>query len=291
VWRPTVVDHAQPQLFSADENRSAQVNFSVPPTAMPKNKRMDAFSRDAFKFGALSGFRHFRTDLRGREELLVTVWPGEPSAAGEASSPPSRRPALRPMDDATVPPASPCSRERPAQVWASNEPPPHATFLVGGYAHYNCPYVWVREGHGLLGSFASEASFDAPLQLQSVAAWPSRTVYVWEIVAELVQAVVRAPPSNPFELAPGVAAAFASQRPASDAMLASAALAHFLRELYLSRSQFSRAVEGDYLDVVEAHVRLLPPLAASLNDDRRSASFGGSVSGESPARGGGSMIS
>ena len=54
---------------------------------MPKNKRMDAFSRDAFKFGALSGFRHFRTDLRGREELLVTVWPGEPSAAGEASSP------------------------------------------------------------------------------------------------------------------------------------------------------------------------------------------------------------
>ena len=66
MWRPTVVDHAQPQLFSADENRSAQVNFSVPPTAMPKNKRMDAFSRDAFKFGALSGFRHFRTDLRGR---------------------------------------------------------------------------------------------------------------------------------------------------------------------------------------------------------------------------------
>ena len=206
------------------------------------------------------------------------------------------------MDDATVPPASPCSRERPAQVWASNEPPPHATFLVGGYAHYNCPYVWVREGHAphrwqkdersmivlalasMLGSFASEASFDAPLQLQSVAAWPSRTVYVWEIVAELVQAVVRAPPSNPFELAPGVAAAFASQRPASDAMLASAALAHFLRELYLSRSQFSRAVEGDYLDVVEAHVRLLPPLAASLNDDRRSASFGGSVSGEPGAR-------
>ena len=38
-------------------------------------------------------------------------------------------------------------------------------------------------------------------------------------------------------------------------------------------------------------VRSVVALAASLNDDRRSASFGGSVSGESPARGGGSMIS
>ena len=291
---------------------------------MSRNKRMDAFARETFRLGSLQGFRHFSVELRGREELLLTVHckssaRSPPSASSSCGSPHSlprgnsggsstsnpqglppylqpeqpnaRLVTMRESPSGPLPPASPCQRDPLRRTFDDEGESPSAVFLVGGYAHYNCPYVWVREGHGLLGSFASEASFDAPLQLQSVAAWPSRTVYVWEIVAELVQAVVRAPPSNPFELAPGVAAAFASQRPASDAMLASAALAHFLRELYLSRSQFSRAVEGDYLDVVEAHVRLLPPLAASLNDDRRSASFGGSVSGESPARGGGSMIS
>ena len=90
-------------------------------------------------------------------------------------SPP--RPLLMPMPETgePLPPASPCHREvRGDELWGEDEgeggpaaPPSDAVFLVGGYAHYNCPYVWVRAGHALLGSFGTDAEFDAPLLLQS----------------------------------------------------------------------------------------------------------------------------
>ena len=40
---------------------------------MGKDKRMDAFARETFKLGTLSGFRHFKTELRGREEMILTI--------------------------------------------------------------------------------------------------------------------------------------------------------------------------------------------------------------------------
>ena len=35
---------------------------------------MDEFAREVFRLGTLRCFRHFSLDLRGREELLLTVW-------------------------------------------------------------------------------------------------------------------------------------------------------------------------------------------------------------------------
>ena len=57
-------------------------------------------------------------------------------------------------------------------TWGETE----AVFLIGGYAHYNCPYVWVRAGHSLLGSFGSDEQLDAPLHLHSTqaATFPAR---------------------------------------------------------------------------------------------------------------------
>ena len=40
---------------------------------MPKDKRMDAFAKETFRLGTLRGFKHFEVELRGREELLVTL--------------------------------------------------------------------------------------------------------------------------------------------------------------------------------------------------------------------------
>ena len=39
---------------------------------MGKDKRMDAFARETFKLGTLRGFRHFKVELRGREEMMLT---------------------------------------------------------------------------------------------------------------------------------------------------------------------------------------------------------------------------
>ena len=51
-----------------------------------KDKRMDAFAREAFRLGTLRGFRHFSVELRGREELLLTVRPGPGVSACHSGS-------------------------------------------------------------------------------------------------------------------------------------------------------------------------------------------------------------
>ena len=142
-----------------------------------RNKRMDVFARETFRLGCLQGFRHFSIELRGREELLLTVrrtpsssgcssTPSSPNVYGSSSARAGAGPVLVPMRESAgpLPPASPCDREKGGTSrWGETE----AVFLIGGYAHYNCPYVWVRAGHSLIGSFGSDEQLDAPLQLQS----------------------------------------------------------------------------------------------------------------------------
>ena len=214
---------------------------------MSKNKRMDAFARETFRVGSLQGFRHFSVELRGREELLLTVHCkssarspcsssgcGSPNRSPSGSGSPSRAHSLPrgnsgassssgtqglplylqpepnarlvPMRESCggpLPPASPCHREPLGRTPDDEGESSSAVFLVGGYAHYNCPYVWVRAGHSLLGSFGTDEQLDAPLLLESTQAWRERTVHAWEIVAELVGAVATPTPINPFELLPG----------------------------------------------------------------------------------------
>jgi hypothetical protein len=162
-----------------------------------KDKRMDSFALEAFRLGALRGFKHFEVELRGREELLVTVHLG-------AGSRDYWVPPFEPLVDdeaEPLPPASPCEREDRRAQWRQSR---HLVFLIGGYAHYAVPLVWVRAGHALLGGFSQLDSYDTPIALASTAVWAERTVRVWEVVAELVTAVACPAPSNPFELDRGV---------------------------------------------------------------------------------------
>lgn len=145
---------------------------------MGRDKRMDAFAREIFRLGTLRGFQHFDVQMRGREELLVMlIVDGTPQTPGERE----------PVPVSTIPPASPSERER---KWDKDELPEcgqRLTFLVGGYAHYNCPFVWVRTGHELLGpAYAHADCRDVPLRLKSTQDWKHRSVAAWEIVAELV---------------------------------------------------------------------------------------------------------
>ena len=44
---------------------------------------MEEFYKDALRFGCLQGFKHFSLYLRGREELLVTVFHGDDATGAE----------------------------------------------------------------------------------------------------------------------------------------------------------------------------------------------------------------
>ena len=102
---------------------------------------MDAFAREAFRLGTLCGFKHFEAEMRGREELLLTVRAGSGPRLNHMKLVPLR-------SSSSLPPASPCNRENSHRGGALED---HATFLIGGYAHYNMPHVWVRGPPGAGG--------------------------------------------------------------------------------------------------------------------------------------------
>ncbi|KAL1512071.1 hypothetical protein AB1Y20_005344 [Prymnesium parvum] len=220
---------------------------------MGRDKKMDALAKECFRLGTLSGFQHFEVELRGREELLLTVHLG-----GE----PSQLAQIELMQHSnSLPPASPCNRERHS-LWrdgTSNEG--LVVFLIGGYAHYNCPHVWVREGHHLLGpAFAQPDAMDVPLRLQSTQAWKHRTVAVWEIVAELISEYSSPRPSNPFELQKSAI----EDLPHMDGLLMSAAIASFLREIYIASPTYSPLVEQDLLRMLDVHFNRMVRLSSEL---------------------------
>eukprot|EP00308_Calcidiscus_leptoporus_P007817 CAMPEP_0119385434 /NCGR_PEP_ID=MMETSP1334-20130426/91213_1 /TAXON_ID=127549 /ORGANISM="Calcidiscus leptoporus, Strain RCC1130" /LENGTH=90 /DNA_ID=CAMNT_0007406721 /DNA_START=107 /DNA_END=376 /DNA_ORIENTATION=+ len=77
-----------------------------------KDKKMDTFAKEAFRLGSLRGFRHFQVELRGREELVLTVFPNA-RARAECSSPQLKR--MNTQD--ALPPASPYHREAKRSQW------------------------------------------------------------------------------------------------------------------------------------------------------------------------------
>lgn len=160
---------------------------------------MELFCRECARFGTLAHFRHFGLQLRGREELLITVSrarerPSSNGGSGRASSHTSSsaspsgnvRLALPPHIQRVVEPAS-SLRGRPPPLddldWgralsegeegfdrAPASPckrerlragEQEVIFLVGAYMHYRYPYVWVRAGHACLHGFGVPAGAGA----------------------------------------------------------------------------------------------------------------------------------
>lgn len=136
-------------------------------------------------------------------------------------------------------PASPASRE------AVNESPTETVFLVGAYAKYNWPYVWLRSNHlsrsgGRLGSVfsgppggspgeggAANDTRDLPLDLITTQRWELGKHRVWDIVEELVNMNVFPNPANPF----AVDHAALRRLPAVERFLTTGAMVSFLRDL------------------------------------------------------------
>lgn len=230
---------------------------------MGKDKRMDAFARETFKLGTLYGFRHFKAELRGREEMLITI---------DVPAGPAGRLRLQPMSlQEALPPASPCQREAPgAAPWDDDKAsgrrvamsaPTTVSFLLAGYAHYNCPLAWVRSGHALFGAnFTTPLTMDAPVELDAAHEWSQRAVHAFEFVGELVSATVYPQPTNPFELDLSVLDGL----PLVDFILFSGSLCSFLRDVSLSHAPYAAQVESDLMHLLQQHYTKLPKLVAQL---------------------------
>jgi hypothetical protein len=161
VWHPALSERPSASRLSATMSHK-------------KDKRMDAYARESFKLGTLRGFKHFSAELRGREEMMITIEVSHAALNGTTLP-------LRPMSvQNALPPASPCQRERVRAPWEEHAPEPASTtvsYLLAGYAHYQCPLAWVRSGHALFGSnFVSSSSMDAPVELSIGQDFKSRTV-------------------------------------------------------------------------------------------------------------------
>lgn len=162
---------------------------------------MDLFCKELARFGTVSHFRHFTLQLRGREELLVTVSRArerEPPSSGGGSGRASSYASSSASPSGSVRLGLPMHLQRVADPVSSlrGRPPPlddlnwgralsdseegfdrapaspcsrerlrageqEVIFLVGAYMHYRCPYVWVRAGHAYLHGFGAAGSATA----------------------------------------------------------------------------------------------------------------------------------
>ena len=130
-------------------------------------------------------FRHFKVRVRSSDEFVIAVKRG---VAGDRWE----RELRKLLSDELLPPASPTVTARDI------DSPSRVGFLVGSYAEYAVPHVWLHGDH--LGP----AERAAPLALEALRGW-SPEDSLWLLVAELVQRVAGA--ARPFQVDWGALAA------------------------------------------------------------------------------------
>jgi len=184
---------------------------------------LSTFLRDCLSLGCLKGFKLFSLYLRGREELLVTIGSTDNTQKKDVD-----------------------------EFGGSN----NVVFLVGAYARYKCPFVWVRSNHTQLPSGKPTPSKDTPIELRTTAVWKTENIRLWDVIAEIVPLAFSNPAqiSNPFE----VDREFFQHLSPLDRFLNSGALLHFLKRIYLATDALAQLVLPDLQWLSDFHFANLP---------------------------------
>jgi len=179
-----------------------------------QREQLNSFLRDCLGMGCIKGFKHFSTYSRGREELIVVVKISVPLHESNKFS----------LHNEAFNPA--CLYEFEQHNHNNDE----SVFLIGGYARYKRPYVWLRSHHDqlLIAQQIIPKREDIPIALRTIAAWPNHYAKVWEVISEIICQVVTPMPQNPFE----VDFAQIENLPNVKRVLVTGGLINFLRNVY-----------------------------------------------------------
>ncbi|RCH99887.1 hypothetical protein CU097_010763 [Rhizopus azygosporus] len=198
--------------------------------------RLSWLLQECLTLGTLRGFRHFDTFMRGREELVLRVYPitQSPTCSTLLPSEIDSR-SMLPLPELTSPLDEDLGRETERTV-----------FLITGYAKYRCPYVWLRSHKELLIE-PNESDKENPLQLTTTDEWKLKDIKLWQIVAEIISLTIHA--DNPFEIDFG----FLEQLPVQESRLLNHSLLKFLETVYVQSDD--PFVDKVYQDITKLQSR------------------------------------
>ncbi|CAG8541581.1 12013_t:CDS:2 [Ambispora leptoticha] len=252
--------------------------MTAAPLLKNETARLNAFLSDCLSVGCLKGFKHFEVYLRGREELLLRVYNvGKPSSELETSrrsynslslaksqsnalfSPKTfRKLSNGSVETGLLPPNSPLDKEL-----ARDES--KTVFLIAGYARYKCPYVWLRSNHKRLIQLQDNAKIetDNPLKLETIAAWKTRDIMLWDIIAEIVTLSLTPSPDNPFE----IDHSYYDTLPLEECAVSTGAMADFLQKVYLKDTSYADKVFEDLKILFQRHFEAFEEMNDALNNN------------------------
>ncbi|CAG8461139.1 36785_t:CDS:2 [Racocetra persica] len=239
--------------------------------------RLSAFLADSLSVGCLKGFRHFEVYLRGREELLLRVYIDDQrrNSTEESSRLKYNSLSLAKFQfhkwtlknrlsngsdflEMTLPPSSPLDEEL-------EKDEANHVFLIAGYARYKCPYVWLRSNHKRLIQLQDDQKLetDNPLKLDTIAAWKTQDIKLWEIIAEVITLSLSPPPENPFE----INHSYYDTLPLEECAVSTGAMVDFLQKVYLKDTFYADKVFEDIKILQQRHFAAFDEMNEALNSN------------------------
>jgi len=139
----------------------------------------------------------------------------------------------------------------------------NTVFLIAGYARYKCPYVWLRSNHKRLIQLQDDQKLEAdnPLKLETIAAWKSQDIMLWDIIAEIISLTLTPSPINPFE----IDRTYYATLPLEESAVSIGAMIYVLKQIYLKDTEYADRVFEDLKILLSHHFSSFEEINDALN--------------------------